>query len=616
MDTHDAIEADIDIDRRQLQRTKSRSRVRGQKAAELAKAGIETPPYDGTEDDADEQSPLLPPEREEDKEKPSWEEFADLPWYKRPSIFFVLPPFFLMACAFGGVITPKLNLILELICQRYMSEKQLTDPTFTMIPVHFGGGDNSQCRIPEVQSAVAQFTLWGSLIAGLLSAITSPKLGALSDRYGRKKILVFSSVGTILGELITIWAGTYPENFPVNMLILGYALDGLTGSFIVAMAISNSYATDCTPPTRRNVAFGYFHGCLFTGIALGPIIAGYIVKKTGKIVIVFWILTSVHLFFMAFITFITPESLSKKRQMVAREKHAEEYEKLGPVSEVLPEWVVNLRSYNLLAPLKVLWPTGPGSSPAVRRNLFLLAAVDTIMFGVAMGSMMIIVIYANYMFGWESFESGRFMTIVNSCRVFSLLIALPLLTRYVRPKPDASGKQKGCDSFDLNLIRFAVFFDTLGYVGYTVAMTGPLFTLSGAVAAVGGIAAPTLQAALTKHVPAEQTGQLLGASGLLHALARVVAPTVFQGIYAGTVKHYPQTVFVCLASTFGLAFGMTWFLRTNVYFDEDKAAEAADQPQDATHFPRDEVNESLPVIGSVIAAFAAIAAWFGLSSAS
>jgi MFS family permease len=563
-----AFEAEVELDGEAIRQRDARQRPdRAEKAAALAKGGIEispsppgSPRAGAVEQEDGETSPLLP-RRDEDERRASYPEpddFSKLPWHKRPSIFWVLGPFFLMACAFGGVITPKINLILELICKQYMSEQLLLDPNFTMVPVDFNNGDNDQCRIPVVQSRVAQFTLWGSLIAGLLSAITSPKLGALSDRYGRKRILVFTSVGTILSEIITICAATYPETFPVDLLLLGFAVDGLTGSFIVAMAISNSYATDCTPPAQRNVAFGFFHGCLFTGIAVGPIIAGYVIEATGKIVTVFYILLAVHVFFVTFISIFVPESLTKKRQMLAREKYKRHYEHTGAVSD----WYTSL---NLLQPLKVLWPTGAGTSSALRRNLFFLAAVDTIVFGVAMGSLTVIVIYTNYMFGWKSFESGRFLSIVNASRVFGLVVLMPILTRLVRGKPDERNRHKntGCDSFDLSIIRVSVFFDTLGYLGYTLARTGPMMILSGVVAALGGMGAPTLQSALTKHVPADQTGQLLGASGLLHALARVVAPTVFNAIYAATVGKFTQTVFVCLAATFGTAFLITWALRTN-----------------------------------------------------
>jgi hypothetical protein len=154
------------------------------------------------------------------------------------------------------------------------------------------------------------------------------------------------------------------------------------------------------------------------------------------------------------------------------------------------------------------------------------------------------------------------MSIVNSCRVVGLLVVLPLLTRYVRRRKGfPSQKNSGSDLFDLSIIRAAIVFDTLGYLGYTLARTGNMMILSGCIAALGGIASPTLQSAMTKHVPPEQTGQLLGASGLLHALSRVVAPTLFNGIYAATVGSFTQTVFVCLTATFGLAFVISWLVK-------------------------------------------------------
>lgn len=557
-----AFEAEAELDRPDLHGTRERRKSRsGERAAIASKGGITGTARGESRDrtdEAGESSPLL--ERDRDDRKGSWagtEDFEGLPWYKRPSIFWILGPFLLMTLAFGGSLAPKINLILELVCQQYFADRAIADPNFTMVPVDFAGGSNDQCRIPAVQSRVSIFQLWGSLLAGIFSAITSPKLGALSDRYGRKKILIFTSIGTICSEIITIFAAKYPETFPVYFLLVGFAIDGLFGSFIVAMAIANSYASDCTPPHLRNVAFGYFHGCLFSGIAVGPIIAGYLVKYTGQIVTVFYVLLAVHVFFVLFIGFVVPESLSKKRRQAAQEKYDDQVAALGPAAD----WVQWVRDIVLLEPLKILWPTGPHASPALRWNLVVLAAVDTIVFGVAMGNMGIVLIYTNYAFGWRTFESSRFMSIANSCRVLCLIVVLPILTRLVRGKPSSQKRNTGCDTFDLSVIRVAIMFDTLGYLGYTLSRASDPFILSGVVAAIGGIGSPTLQSALTKHVPADQTGQLLGASGLLHALARVIAPTVFSAIYAATVGKFTQTVFVCLTATFGLAFVISWFIR-------------------------------------------------------
>lgn len=324
--------------------------------------------------------------------------------------------------------------------------------------------------------------------------------------------------------------------------------------------LQNAYAADLTTPASRNIAFAYLHGCLFLGIAIGPIFAGLIVKWTGSPLSMFYISLSIHVTFALFMALIAPESLSKARQLIARSKHHDNKAAAGSSSD----WIDHLRALNMLEPLKVLWPTGEGTSAALRRNLVFLAAVDTILFGVAMGSMTVVIYYANFQFGWGTYESGVLISVVNTCRVLCLIVVLPLVTRYVRGKSkNVHQRSSGSDTFDLSVIRVAVFFDTLGYVGYSLARTGPLLLVSACIASIGGIGSPTLQAALTKHVPPHQTGQLLGASGLLHALARVIAPTIFNGIYAATVGKFTQTVFVCLASTFFLAFILSWFLKAH-----------------------------------------------------
>lgn len=429
-----------------------------------------------------------------------------------------------------------------------------------MMPIILGG-ENPQCRIPEVQSLVSKFTLYCNLASGLLSAIISPKLGALSDRYGRKWMMSVTILGSILCEIVIVVVARYPNTFSVNWILLGYVFDGLGGTFIAAMALSFAYASDCTVPDKRNVVFGYYHGCLFCGIAIGPILAGYIVKATGQLLSIFYIALGAHSAFLLFLLFVVPESLSQKRQLQAREKS--EFVGVGE-HQTLSEWyhyTIELFT-NMFKPLTILWPTGAGTNPAVRRNLAFLAAVDTTVFGVAMGSLAVVIIYIEYEFGWGILETSAFVSIVNISRVFTLLVILPVASRILRgPRSNTEQRLSGCDSIDLAIIRTAIFFDLLGYIGYATVRTGSLFIICGAIASIGGMGSPSLQAALTKHVPPDRTGQVLGAMGLLHASARVVAPTIFNLIYAGTVGKFTQTVFVCLAATFGVAFILSWFIR-------------------------------------------------------
>jgi sugar phosphate permease len=104
-------------------------------------------------------------------------------------------------------------------------------------------------------------------------------------------------------------------------------------------------------------------------------------------------------------------------------------------------------------------------------------------------------------------------------------------------------------------------FDVLGFVGFALSKHPSVMILSGVVASLGGMGSAILQSSLTKHVPHERIGQMLGATGLLHALARIVAPTIFNLLYSVTVATLPQAVFVLLAVIFGVAFLASLFIK-------------------------------------------------------
>jgi MFS family permease len=483
----------------------------------------------------------------------------------------LLPPYAVFAIAFGAIIVPRLNLVLSLICREYLQDKALNDPNFTFAPVLLAE-DNPQCQIPEIQALSTKFMLYVGLISGILAAITSPKIGSLSDRYGRKPMLVFTSMGALLSEITFILCAKFPDQIHYSWVLLGSVLDGLCGSFIANFAISHSYVADVTHPSKRAVAFGYLHAFLFVGIALGPLLAAQITAVTGTIMTVFYAAFTLHAIVMSFILFAVPESVTPKRQQAAREKHALDS---TPTSSGI---ISRIQSANLLSSLKILYPTGEGSTPQLRTNLLLLAAVDTILFGTAMASMTVVLLYSEFRFHWGNTETNLFMSLVNTARVIALLLILPLLSYLFRTRRRnralreygivVGERNSGSDNLDLWTIRASVLFEIVGYGGYMLSPTGPVFAMSGVFAAFGGIGSPTLQSALTKHVPHERTGQLLGAMGLLHALARIVWPTGISLIYANTVHKWPNFVFGVLASCFVAAFLCSLFIRPHVYLDE------------------------------------------------
>ncbi|KAG5966846.1 hypothetical protein E4U58_002401 [Claviceps cyperi] len=506
-----------------------------------------------------------------------WDGLADfegLPWWHRPSVYWLLAPYSIFTLAYGSIIVPKLNLILDLVCQQYFADQLHLNPGQSLSPVVFGA-DNAQCRNPEVQKHVATFMLLMNLCTGLLSASAAPKLGHLSDRFGRRRLLALASCGGLLAELVTILAARFPQTVDYRWLLLGSVFDGVTGSFTAGSILTQSYTSDCTPPSKRAVAIGYIHACLFTGLALGQFLGGEIVKLTGSLLSIFYICLVAHFMFIVLVGFVIPESLSEKKQLTAQEHHHRELIKRR---ERPASWLSSAREKNPFAALSVLWPRAHGTSTRLRINLVALATCDTIIMGSSMAATPVIILYAQYIFNWQTPESSRFIASIFSVRVFALMGVFPIINYLFRTRPAArtrretgvtpQDKNGGADRVDTWILRFALLSDILGYIGYTLVRTPGLFVGSAMVTAFGGLGSATSQSVVTKHVPSDRVGRVLGAMGMMHALARVVGPVAISGLYAATVATYPQAVFVALTGLFSFALLCTFLVTPHVHWEE------------------------------------------------
>ena len=125
----------------------------------------------------------------------------------------------------GMVAAPRLELFTQVICQQINQ-----DAIAAHLPMLFL--DPQQCRhSTTVQKRVAQLNLFLQLIMGILCIITTSFWGSMSDRYGRKKVLILNMLSFVLGDIVLVTVFTFPDRVSYFWLLIMPAFEGLFGGY-------------------------------------------------------------------------------------------------------------------------------------------------------------------------------------------------------------------------------------------------------------------------------------------------------------------------------------------------------------------------------------------------
>src|SRR6201996_4902734 len=155
--------------------------------------------------------------------------------------------------------------------------------------------------VPASQVAVVMSALVS--VFALCTFFAAPVFGALSDRYGRKSILLISLLGSAIGYLLLGMGGA------LWILFAGRIIDGLTAGNQSALS---AYIIDSTAPHERGKWFGYLGGAIGLGFMIGPAIGGLL--GTASITLPFFITAGITIVSMLCIAFLLPESLPAEKR--------------------------------------------------------------------------------------------------------------------------------------------------------------------------------------------------------------------------------------------------------------------------------------------------------------
>jgi len=368
-------------------------------------------------------------------------------------------------------------------------------PVLPRLVESFEGGDTA--RAAEVYGVFG--TAWA-----LMQFVFMPVLGALSDRFGRRPVILFSCFGLGLDYFLMALA---PD---LGWLFAGRVISGITAaSFSTAFA----YIADVTPPEKRAAAFGMVGAGFGLGFTLGPAFGGLLGGIDPRLP--FWVAGILTCANAAYGFLVLPESLPKERRAPFAWKRA------NPVG-----------SLRLLAS----HPELAGLAAA----LFLMQLSHVVFPAVT-------VLYMGYRYGWGEMAVGLVLAGVGTC---SMIVQGGL----IRPAVKRLGE------------RFAMALGlacgAAGMAIYGLAGTGWAFLAGIPVMALWGLAGPSVQAIMSRHVSPSEQGQLQGACSSLQAISGLVGPGLFTQAFAfaigGGVAAPTGLPFLLASGMLVVAGAMAW----------------------------------------------------------
>jgi DHA1 family tetracycline resistance protein-like MFS transporter len=369
-------------------------------------------------------------------------------------------------------------------------------PVLPKLVLAFEGGDSA--------SAAAICGLFGTVYSAM-QFVFAPLLGALSDRFGRRPVILLSNLALAVDYVIVALAPT------VGWLFVGRVLSGICGA---SYTPAGAYIADVTPPERRAAGFGIISAAFGLGFVVGPALGGLAGSVNPRLP--FWIAAGLGLANTLYGLLVLPESLPVERRAPFQWKRA------NPAGALML-----LRSH-----AHVLGIAGV---------VFLAAIAHEV-------QPSLFVLYTDYRYGWDMRTVGLVLATLG---VLSAVVGAGL----VRVVVERLGERR--------TLLLGLASGACGFALYGLAPTTAVFFAGVPLVALWGLAGPAAQSLMTQQVDPTEQGQLQGAISGVQGVAFMIGPVLFTAVYAACIGtrtgwQLPGAPFLLAALLLATGFGLAW----------------------------------------------------------
>ena len=358
----------------------------------------------------------------------------------------------------------------------------------------------------EGLSRAAVYGGWLGFVYAALQFLFAPILGNLSDRFGRRPVLLYAVASLGIDYIVMGIAPT------ITWLFIGRAISGIAGA---SFTPANAYIADVSPPEKRAQSFGMMGAAFGAGFILGPAIGGMLGELGPRAP--FFAAAGLSLVNFVYGYFVLPETLDASR------RRPFDWRRANPVGTL-----VQIRQHPVVLGLLgvvFLWQIAHQVMPSIWS------------------------FYTMYKFDWTEALVGASLAFVGTIMV----VGQSTLPRIVIPR---LGERRAA--------MVAISVGAIGYAGYAFATEGWMMFAWLATWLLGALAMPSMQALMSHRVAVDAQGELQGAVGSLHSLSAILAPPLMTQMFRfftveDAVVHFPGAPFL-LASGLALV-GLVMFWR-------------------------------------------------------